>query len=134
LPTGIIAELDGPSSGTYPKKNAHGNIGVSFLFERYPNSDQVVLDLTESPELWGTKIPIDLRKHTKAQLPKETFSPIRTVQLSLDGKGSTRIRNYEFIVVNIGFDLRPMRYAAFPDHAYHLRFLLDSRPNATIIR
>ena len=41
LPTGVIAQLDEPKSGIYAKQNVSGNIGITFLFQRYPNPDHL---------------------------------------------------------------------------------------------
>lgn len=116
----LIAAFDEPVSGPYPKQDGSGQINITFLLERYPYPDHVVLDLSTSPELWSEKIHREVDKHLRSDKPIEEFKQLRIVQLNLFGRGSSRIRYDGFIVVNMGLDLRPMRYASVPDHLFHV--------------
>lgn len=126
----LLVAFNEPISGFYDYQgDGSGSMEIDFLLERYPNPDQVVLYIAKNRELWGPKNYRIARRFEKEGIPMEHSQPKRTIQLNLDGKGSARIDYYNYVIVDLGMDLRPMRYADFPDHAYHLQFLLGSRPN-----
>lgn len=115
----LILALDELISGVYPKENAKGNIGVNFLLQRYPYPDQVLLDLSTSPELWTPRMKRQADNVVKAGRPKGEFKVLRKIQLDLSGKGNLQL-GWRYLVVDLGMDLRPIRYASVPDHIYHV--------------